>query len=687
MQSSIKKKLSDFKDFNSFETFLGAEYNPDEKLLLYSVKRYDANEQRLKTRVYLRDQLTGYELEITAGGEGESSASFSPDYETILFVSSVPDKGRQVYLYNRLDASVTKLTNMRQGILDPRFSPDGTKILFASSSDVNRDAAFDANRDLKMSDHQVSADDLADDAVIIEDFGYKFDGAGFIKPEHLHLWVLNLETQEVSRITDGPFDYLHHTWSPDSRHVLCTSSRFRPKKDAIASDLIIIDSQGQEDMVQLTHDNWTVSYPNPVRPIYTPDHKYVVMGFLDERTKDPRREKEGYPPSFLHLVSVDGKVDKKLMDESESCYDGVAFAYNAHCGAGLDKMKISSDGQYAYFLSGHKGAEKLFKVALYSEESDVQVVIDEKVAINGLGEPINGKMLFSMSTPTRPEGYYLLDETRGTYECLLQSNEAYLKEKAIQKTEDFFFETLDGESRVHTFVLPPQNAKPGEKYPCILYVHGGPHPFYTYGFTLEFQCFAGHGIGVIFCNPRGSSGYGTTHRNLERATDGSAYMDCLQCVQEAARRYDWIDQERLGVTGGSYGGYMTNYIATHSPKFKAYVSQRSVVNDLISYASSDMQGDSSAYPHFEEFMIKKLEESTVSYVERIHAPFLILHGMDDYRTPVEGAHQLFVGIKDLHPDLPVKMVLYPETGHSQPRDPQNLQHYYHEMISWFKKYL
>jgi len=132
---------------------------------------------------------------------------------------------------------------------------------------------------------------------------------------------------------------------------------------------------------------------------------------------------------------------------------------------------------------------------------------------------------------------------------------------------------------------------------------------------------------------------------------------------------------------------MTNYIATHAKRFKAYVTQRSVVNDLISYASSDMQGQSKQYRSFEEFMVNELKSSPVSYAERIDKPFLILHGVDDYRTPVEGAHQLFVAVKDTHPDLPVKMVLFPHTNHDQPRDPRLLKLYYHEMVEWFRAYL
>ena len=128
------------------------------------------------------------------------------------------------------------------------------------------------------------------------------------------------------------------------------------------------------------------------------------------------------------------------------------------------------------------------------------------------------------------------------------------------------------------------------------------------------------GFAILYCNPRGSSGYGWVHETYQRSIDGSAYYDLLQFVDEACRRFDFIDKDRVGVTGGSYGGYMTNYMATHSKRFKAYVTQRSISNELIAYANSDMQGQSTDYKSYEDFMVDKLKESAVSYAERVDKP-------------------------------------------------------------------
>jgi len=685
MGENVNRRNSVFEDMIRYEKLsCGSYYGPGEKLV-YGSEYFDEEQQKRVSRVVLVDIPSGSRRVVTAGGMGEGmpmgegNPGFSPDGRRILFLSVVPGMGRQLFLVELNSMETRQLTAIWSGVIDPLWSPDGSEILFASMGDADKEEEYYLTE-------QVVAD-TSGNPVVIEDFGYKFDGAGFIRPEHMHLWVVSVQTGVVRRISDGLYDYMHHAWSPDGKKVVCVSARFHDKKDSIASDLILIEASGSKKMERLTEGEWAVSYPNPVRPVFTPDGKYVIMGFLRGIKSGGDHDTSGYPPVFLHKVALDGSSDECLMEETDECYDGVQFPYNAFSGRGMDSVQVSSDGEYVYFLSGYQGQAKLFKVNLNGESHQVVSVLSGEQAIGGIGLPHNGKMLVALSKPHVPETYYLLQEDTGELKCLVQSNTALLHDVAYSRAEDFRFRTLDGESMVHGWVLPPQNAVPGRKYPCILYIHGGPHPFYTYGFTHEFQCFAGAGYGVMYCNPRGSSGYGSVHRNLARSTDGSAYMDCLQFVEEAVRRYEWIDGDRLGVTGGSYGGYMTNYIAVHGKRFKAYITQRSVVNELIGYASSDMQGESLKYHNFEEFMVSSLKDSVISYVERVNAPFLILHGMEDLRTPVEGAHQLFVALKDLHPDLPVKMVLYPHVGHDQPSHPRQALHYYREMLNWFDKYL
>lgn len=306
---------------------------------------------------------------------------------------------------------------------------------------------------------------------------------------------------------------------------------------------------------------------------------------------------------------------------------------------------------------------------MFSDEKDLQ----------GFCASANGDLLCVMATAREPGELYLNGQK-------LTDHNGWLREYPQGKLEEFWIKSRDGKADLQYFLLHPVNEEPGKLYPAVLDIKGGPTTMYDKGYWHEFHALSAAGFAVIYGNPRGSVGFGQSFCDGPVCWQMEPVNDLEDMLLDAISK-GLIDEKRVGVTGGSYGGYMTNYIATHAQRFQAYVTQRSVVSDMIDYACSDMQGSSRKYASFEEFMVNSLKNSPVSYVERINKPFLILHGMDDYRTPVEGAHQLFVAVKDTHPDLPVKMVLFPHTNHDQPRDPRLLKTYYQEMVTWFKTYL
>lgn len=665
----MKKRAPQFEDCLRLERFTGGDYCEKNHLICYGSTRSNG--------VILKNLTDGTEKKITAGGTGEGNPKFSPDGDRVLFLSDVGQKGRQLFVYDCTTEKVCGLTHMRGAVSEPLWSPDGQWILFASTVGEKR-----AKRE-----HE-------DDAIIIEELNYKFEGRGYIRPSgRMQLYVVPSSGGEAVQISEGNCDYLHHNWAPDSKSVVCVSDRFRRDRISLGYDLLMVENITDKPCLrQLSREINVVSYPNPLRPVFTPDGKQVLAGVLN--LDESVSEESGYPEVYLWLFDVETGERTRIFKPDENCYQCVQFPYNGGCGWGMDKLQIDEDGEYAYFVSGWNGQCCLYRLRLKPEKGKEEgpwlgeKLLGGKAVYNGIGRIQQGKMLISCSKPDMPEAYYIYStrDEEPSLQKVAQSAEDLLEELCFVCPEDFSVPTLDGESRIHGWVYGPTEREHGT-YPAFLYVHGGPHPFYTYGFTMEHQCFAAAGFGVILCNPRGSSGYGRIHQNYERAVDGSAYYDCLQFVEEAVRRNSWIDGRRLGVTGGSYGGYMTNYMATHSKRFRVYITQRSVASELIMYGSSDMHGESLKYEKFENFMMDILKKSPVSYAERIDKPFLILQGEEDYRTPMEGAHQLFVAVKDLHPDLPVKLVIFPHTGHDQPSHPRLLMSYYKEMLDWFRKYL
>lgn len=673
------KRLPEFEDCRDLEHINGGDYCAEKNLVCYASSHTNG--------IVIKNVKTNECITVTAGGVGEGSPSFSPDGTRILFLSSVKGSGRQLFVYHIQNKTLTQLTHKAGAVMEPLWSPDGTKILFSriTGSSLAKNALQSESEQAGQEEYRHE-----DDAVVIEGFGYKFEGMGFIRPDtHWHLFVVSAEdaAAEELQLTDGEYDYLHAAWAPDGSQIVCVGNRFRSRKESIGYDLLLIDvCKEPGKMRRLTTGYWLVSYPNPMRPVFTPDGKAVIAGVLNPEFSEDNAG-YGYPEIYLYRFDAETGEATQIFFPDENCYQCVQFPYNAGCGRGLDKLQIDESGRFVYFVSGFQGQGNLYRLDLQGD-GHASLLWGGKQVCHGISKVQNGRLMAAAAKSAVPEFYAILDAQTGeVLQTPVQSAQQLIDEVQLSEPEDFFFDTLDGESRVHGFVMPPLKAEKGKKYPAILYIHGGPHPFYTYGLTMEFQLFAAKGFAVLYCNPRGSSGYGWTHQNYARSVDGSAYYDLLQFVDEAARRFDFIDPDRIGVTGGSYGGYMTNYIATHAKRFKAYVTQRSISNELIMYANSDMQGKSTDYKSYEDFMVDQLKQSAVSYAERVDKPILILHGTEDYRTPIEGAHQFFVAIKDLHPDLPVKMVIYPHTGHEQPSDPRLLKHYYNEMTEWFLRYL
>ena len=651
------KRLMTLDDCCALERLSGGDWLAEAGLVCWTSGRTGG--------VKVRSLRDGTVRTFSAGGQGESDPRFSRDGRYVCFLSSLPGKGRQVCAGDLQSGLVRQVSAISGAATDPVWHPDGRRILFSSAQGAGGRPA-------------------GDEPVVIEDFHYKVDGAGFIRPDgHVQLFLTDAETGETRQLTDGPSDWMHHAVSPDGRYIAAVGNLNRPREESIGYDLFVMDlTEDKPSFRQISKDLTMVSYPNPVRPVFTADGQAVVMAVLDPEA-DPAL---GYPPAVLYRFPVDGGEAVRLFRADEGCHQCVQFPYNAFCGRGMDKMQLDPETGDVYFVSGWQGQGNLYRLKA-SGGQHAEPVRTGRQVIHGLSRIQRGRMMIARGQADRPEGYFLIDLKGGGEELLVQSAEEILRDCEPARTEDFFFDTLDGESRVHGFVTLPPGLKAGEKCPAVLYIHGGPHPFYTYGFTAEFQALAARGYAVLWCNPRGSSGYGPVHQNCARAMDGSAYTDLMQFTAEALRLFPALDGDRLAVTGGSYGGYMTNWIASHARRFRAYITQRSVVSDLIGYASSDMQGSSRAFPNFEEFMADALRKSPVAYAERIDRPLLILHGEDDLRCPVEGAHQLFTAVKDLHPDLPVRLVIFPHTAHDQPGRPDLLRRYYQEMYDWLDRYV
>ena len=652
-------------------------------LCLYTRAHFEKPDKEVRELVLL-DTVSGAEETVCEG----FAPSFSPDGKTVLFsreVSGVP----QLFLLDLKTRETRKLTDMRFGAESARFSPDGTRVCFTSRVELDADPALWARTPGAEEKKAAALQKVRHPYVAFSDYGYKSDeDGGFSVNRAWTLWSMALADETPVLLSDGDRDHVMPAFTPDGKEILFVSNRNRPREESIGMDLFAVPAAGGE-IRQLTADCWIAYYPAPFQPLCTPDGGWVIFGALTPSLAG------GMPLTRIYKLSLKDPEAKpvSLWPENAPCHEATCFLYNCENPAAGERptAAVSADGRYLYFISGWQGAANLYRASL-TGKPEIRPVSSGLAACRAILRD-EGNYLISRGDFTHTPELFLADEKMMQGEIpfaprrLTDSNPWF--DGMLQKPHVLWMDTLDGESRVQGFVFPPQGMEEGKKYPAVVYIHGGPTPFMGAALTYEHQCILGAGMGLIVMNFRGSSGYGEAHQSMTRAYDGGAMTDILQFTDLAAREFPWIDGERLGVTGGSYGGYMVNWICGHTKRFKAAVTQRSIANELIQYASSDMAGSSKAYADFSDFMMDELKKSPVSYAEKIDIPFLILHGVCDMRCPVEHAHQLFSAVKETHPDNPVKMILFPGMTHSFPMGgPIDLRiAHYDAMIGWFKKYL
>jgi dipeptidyl aminopeptidase/acylaminoacyl peptidase len=299
--------------------------------------------------------------------------------------------------------------------------------------------------------------------------------------------------------------------------------------------------------------------------------------------------------------------------------------------------------------------------------------------------------VFTAGQIHRPTELFTATGSGAQEQQVTHANDAYLKEVRLAEAIELDVTAADG-TPIQTWLLPPHDYDPEApaKYPLILQIHGGPHAMYSYAMFHEMQLMAAKNYGVVFCNPRGSCGYGQEFTMCTRGTWGESDMPDVMTALDAALAQPWVDPDRIGVTGGSYGGYLTNWIIGHTDRFKAAVTQRCVSSFLSFFGTSDIGFDFGTYepagtPWADTE--KLLKYSPISYVDKIDTPLLIIHSEQDLRCPIEQAEQMFVSLRYLGKE--VSFVRIPNEGHELSRSGTpsrrlaRLQH----MLGWFDSHL
>ncbi len=670
-----KKRAIKAEDLYKLVVVSDVRIAPDGKHVVYALQRVDEKTEKKYSNIWMVEVASGEARQFTYGDQSDLQPRWSPDGSQIAFLSNRGDKEKaaQVYLIPFSGGEARPLTDLPGAIGEIVWLPDGKRLLCTVLK-------FDPDELERQKDERKKK--LGVVARNYERLFYKLDGYGYLPHERWHLWTVDTRSGKAKQLTDDRiWDEHVAAWSPDGKWIAFLSNRTPdPDMEPDRTDLFVINSSGGEPRKIETPvgDKQMLSF--------SPDGKWIAYHGTEG-------EGLSYKNNCLWIVPVDGAEPARNLTED---YDIHVSAWTINDIGQAETMSPtwSLDGAKIYFPITQHGSSLLKSIR--TDGTDLQTVIPEAVkdqpgsVVGGFSFSRDGRyMAYCHGNMADPAQVWVRELESGALRKLVSPNETLLSGIDLGQMETHWITGPDGND-LQGWVLTPPGFDAAQKYPSILEIHGGPLTQYGYLFMHEFYYLAAQGYVVHFCNPRGGRGYGEAHAKAIYGDWGSNdYADLMTWTDFVASQ-PYIDTTCMGVTGGSYGGYMTVWIIGHTQRFKAAVTQRCVSNFVSMWGSSDFnwafQQELGNKPPFED-LDNFWRHSPIAYIGNARTPTKVIHNEFDLRCPIEQGEQVFVALKRL--GVATEMVRFPDEFHGLSRSGRTdrriarLNH----ILSWFEKYL
>ena len=632
-------------------------FHPDGRRIAFVVTTLSEPRDEYLSNIWLVDVDDGEARAFTHGPRRDTAPRWSPDGRWLAFVSERDRKEKgQLYVMPADGGEAVRLTELKPGVATPAWSPDGRWLAFAS-----RVGGWEEPKDEEERERSKPPR-------IIDILKYKSNGVGFVYDRPQQIFVVACDGGAPRQLTVGSFDNHHPTWAPDSRHVAFVSARHADRDEDNATDVFVVPMDGGEPR-QVTRTEGPASWP-----AYSPDGRTIAyLGHADPRGVSRHSRIYTVPAEGGRPVCHTADFDRNC----ESMMDAIGPQWLGRSGALL-------------FQADDEGDVPIYRLTM-AHDSVPERLVGGTRWITGFSPSADGALIaFTATDDASPAEVFVCRADGAGERSLTDLNGEWKAEVARVRPERFRFKragfTVDG------WVMPPFDRKPGRRYPVLLNIHGGPASQYGHRFFDEFQVYAGAGYAVVYVNPRGSRGYSEAFaRAVIGDWGGGDYADVMAGLDDALRRFDFLDPARLGVMGGSYGGFMTSWIVGHTDRFKAACSERAVNAMWSMYGTSDIgfwfqEAHGLGRPPWEDLKWY-VERSPLSYVRDIHTPLLILHSESDLRCPMEQAEQLYVALKKL--GRTVRFVRFPDENHELSRSgrPRHRLARFRILLEWFAEHL
>ncbi|MFC4559083.1 S9 family peptidase [Virgibacillus kekensis] len=598
-----------------------------------------------------------------------SNPRFSPDGKKVVFQSDrsgVP----QLWLLHTDGGEAWQITTFKHGAVNPVWSSDGKSIIFSASLEKGDDVT---NQEEQSKEEQrKEKEDKSKKPIVITRLKHKSDAKGFHDEKYSQIVLYDIEKSTFKQLTDGEAHHNFEDISPDGNQILYTANLNEDADYELTNDLYLLDVP-TGDTTKLTDSTGgygSASFSPNGNRIACFGHEYDYLGAtLNE----------------LYVLDINSG-ERTLFSKGWNFQLGDAMIGDTRLGQSELGPVWDENGKHLYFIGTDHGSTGLYRVSL--DNAELETLYEENNHVFGFSYH-KGEFILGISTPTDPCNFYHLN-SQGKLKRLTNANEEFLGNVTISEPEELTFKAEDGWD-IQGWLIRPYGFEEGKKYPFVLEIHGGPHAMYGQTFFHEMQLLAAKGYVVLYTNPRGSHGYGQEFVNACREDyGGKDYTDLMSAVDNALETYNFIDQDRLGVTGGSYGGFMANWIVGHTNRFKAAVTQRCISNWLSFYGVSDIGYFFTKWElgkNLLEDPAKLWDFSPLKYAVNVETPLLIVHGEKDYRCPIEQGEQMFTALKHLRKE--VEFVRFPDANHELSRSgkPEMRIERLNHITRWFEKYL
>ncbi len=644
--TEAEKRRIEAEDLYRFQLIRHLDLSPDGRHVVYALARASEEDEKKYSNLWIVPTGGGEAWQLTVGDQIDAKPRWSPDGSQIAFLSNRADEKQvQIYVIPFRGGEARRLTDFKGSLETFEWAPDSARLVCQHRKKdpeaIEREADEKKKRLGIVYRH-------------IDRLHYSLDAVGYFPKERWHLWIVDVKRGEARQLTDGPiYDETAPTWSPDGKEIAYLSN-YAPEPDLEREvvDVFVIPAEGGEAR-RLNTPIGTKHLPS-----YSPDGTRVAYFGTEGRGN-------WWKNDAVWVVPANGEGEARNLMEA---YDRAASVGTLNDLGGLIQPPPawSPDGERLYFQVSHHGSTTLNVIPASGGELE-EIVGSGGVVGSFAFDADYERLAYFRGSMLDPGQIWLREMATGETRQLTQVNAALLGELALGEVEEIWFEGPDGND-LQGWILKPPDFDPERVYPAILEIHGGPLAQYGNAFMHEFFYLAAQDYVVYFSNPRGGIGYGEEHARAIWGGWGEADYADLMAWADYVEALPYTDPERMGVTGGSYGGYMTAWIVGHTGRFEAAVAQRSVTNLISFWGSGDLNwifqqpfGDRPPYESIEQLW----ESSPIKHIGSATTPTMVVHSEQDLRCPLEQGQQLFVALKTLGVDT--EFIVFPEEPHGLSR--------------------